>query len=48
MKSANADEIFGVYSGEIKSTHPATSRISSSQEDFIVEDDLSHPKGGFS
>jgi len=29
MKSANADEIFGFASDEIKSTHPASSRISS-------------------
>jgi len=34
MKSANADEIFGFASDEIKSTHPPSRRISS-QSDFI-------------
>ncbi len=46
MKSANADEIFGFASDEIKSTHPASSRISSDRrEDFIIEDDFTHPQG---
>ena len=33
-KSANADEIFGYASDEIKSTHPASSRISSNEVGF--------------
>ena len=33
-KSANADEIFGFASDEIKSTHPASSRISSNEVGF--------------
>ena len=34
MKSADADEIFGFASDEIKSTHPASSRISSNEVGF--------------
>jgi len=45
MKSANADEIFGFASDEIKSTHPPSRRISSPQGDFIIEDDFAHPNG---
>ena len=44
MKSSQgSDEI--CKAGEIKSTHPAMSRISSLQGDFIIEDDFTHPKG---
>ena len=34
MKSANADEIFGFASDEIKSTHPPSRRISSNEVGF--------------
>ena len=34
MKSANADEIFGFASNEIKSTHPPSRRISSNEVRF--------------
>ncbi len=34
MKSANADEIFGCASDEIKSTHPPSRRISSNEVGF--------------
>ncbi|MBE6638924.1 MAG: hypothetical protein E7616_05675 [Ruminococcaceae bacterium] len=34
MKSANADEIFGYASDEIKSTHPPSRRISSNEVGF--------------
>ena len=45
MKSANADEIFGFASDEIKSTHPPSRQISSNEVGFIVEDDFTHPQG---
>jgi len=34
MKSADADEIFGFTSDEIKSTHPPSMRISSNEVGF--------------
>ena len=34
MKSANADEIFGFASDEIKSTHPPSRRISPNEVGF--------------
>lgn len=42
MKSANADEIFGFGSDEIKSTRPPSRRISSSKMIYPTR------KGGFS
>jgi len=45
MKSAIADEIFGVASDEIKSIHPLFTADFISVGDFIVEDDFIHTKG---
>ncbi|MBP3661381.1 MAG: hypothetical protein J6I89_08350 [Oscillospiraceae bacterium] len=48
MKSADADEIFGYASDEIKSTHPASSRISSPQGISSSKMIYSTRQGGFS
>jgi len=48
MKSADADEIFGFASDEIKSTHPPSRRISSPQGISSSKTIYSTRKGGFS
>ena len=48
MKSAKADEIFGFASDEIKSTHPASSRISSPKGISSSKTIYPTRKGGFS
>ncbi|MBQ9107169.1 MAG: hypothetical protein IJY56_04685 [Clostridia bacterium] len=48
MKSANADEIFGFASDEIKSTLPPSRRISSSDAGFHNKVISPTRKGGFS
>jgi len=45
MKSANADEIFGFASDEIKSVLISRRSRISSRSDFIVKDDFTHPQG---
>ena len=44
MKSANADEIIGFASDEIKSTR-RQGGFHQTKLDFIVEDDFTHPIG---
>jgi hypothetical protein len=45
MKSANADEIFGFASDEIKSTHRRSDFIRAKREFHIAKQYFTHPKG---